>query len=86
MARKGPDYAAPVRRILVALLVLVLQDGCCVTWAEMAAFYDGKIPKWCIPDAMVVVEELPHTATGKLQKARIRDMLRAGALPPALTA
>ncbi|MFC0389046.1 long-chain fatty acid--CoA ligase [Muricoccus vinaceus] len=67
------------------LLVLVLQDGCCVTWAEMAAFYDGKIPKWCIPDAMVVVDELPHTATGKLQKARIRDMLRAGALPPALT-
>ena len=24
MARKGPDYAAPVRRILVSLLVLVL--------------------------------------------------------------
>ncbi|TPG57698.1 long-chain-fatty-acid--CoA ligase [Roseomonas nepalensis] len=67
------------------LLVLVLHEGQYVTWAEMARFYEGKIPKWCIPDAMVVVEELPHTATGKLQKARIRDMLRAGKLPPALT-
>ncbi|WP_043837023.1 long-chain-fatty-acid--CoA ligase [Muricoccus aerilatus] len=68
------------------LLVLVLHDGMFVTCQEMAAFYEGKIPRWCIPDAMVVVEELPHTATGKLQKARIREMLRAGELPPAMTA
>ena len=62
------------------LLVLVLRDGAEVTWREMAAFYEGKVARWCVPDAMVVVDELPHTATGKLQKARIREMLRDGQL------
>ena len=60
------------------LLVLVLRAGAALTWGEMAAFYEGKVPRWCIPDAMVVVDDLPHTATGKLQKARIREMLRNG--------
>ena len=42
----------------------------------------GKVPKWWLPDAVVVVPELPHTATGKLQKttlrARYRDYLATG--------
>ena len=39
-----------------------------VTREEMLAFYEGKVAKWWIPDDVVFVDELPHTATGKLQK------------------
>ena len=40
--------------------------------ASVMRVYDGQVPKWWLPDAVVVVEELPHTATGKLQKTALR--------------
>ena len=51
--------------------------------------YAGKVPKWWLPDAVVVVDELPHTATGKLQKTALREryrdhlQARAADAPPA---
>ncbi len=36
------------------------------------AVYEGKVAKWWLPDAVLVVDELPHTATGKLQKTALR--------------
>jgi fatty-acyl-CoA synthase len=30
------------------------------------------VPNWWVPDDVVVVDELPHTATGKLQKMALR--------------
>ena len=39
---------------------------------DLLAFYEGKIAKWWLPDAVLVVDELPHTATGKLQKTTLR--------------
>ena len=48
---------------------------------NLLTIYAGKVPKWWLPDAVVVVDEMPHTATGKLQKlalrARYRDHLLA---------
>jgi fatty-acyl-CoA synthase len=38
--------------------------------------YAGKVPKWWLPDAVVVVPELPHTATGKLMKTTLRTRYR----------
>jgi len=35
-------------------------------------FYRGRVPGWWIPDRDLVVEELPHGATGKLNKAALR--------------
>lgn len=43
-----------------------------VSEAELLSYFDGKIAKWCKPDAVVFVEELPHTATGKLDKKVLR--------------
>ena len=34
--------------------------------------YEGKVAKWWLPDAILVVDELPHTATGKLLKTALR--------------
>lgn len=36
----------------------------------------GKIAKWWIPDDVVCVKELPHTATGKLSKVTLRQQFR----------
>jgi acyl-CoA synthetase (AMP-forming)/AMP-acid ligase II len=43
--------------------------------------YQGKVAKWWIPDDVVFVSELPHTATGKLNKLKLRDQLRDYRLP-----
>jgi len=43
-----------------------------VTENDLLAYFDGKIAKWCKPDAVVFVDELPHTATGKLDKKVLR--------------
>ena len=56
------------------LLLLVLRPGMTVTEAEMAAHFSGKVAKWWIPEHIRIVDELPHTATGKLLKSRIREL------------
>ena len=63
------------------LLVAVLKPGAACTEAELLAFFEGKIPKWQTPDAVVFVKELPHTATGKLQKLKLREDFKDFKLP-----
>jgi fatty-acyl-CoA synthase len=45
-----------------------------VSPSELKAFLDGKIAKWWIPDDVQYIEEMPHTATGKIQKMKLREM------------
>jgi fatty-acyl-CoA synthase len=66
------------------LLVVVKRPGFEVTREELIAFYDGKVAKWWIPDDVAFVDELPHTATGKLQKLKLRDIFRDHVLRSAL--
>jgi 3-(methylthio)propionyl---CoA ligase len=54
------------------LLVVVLKPGMSATPAELLAAYEGRIAKWMIPNAVTFVDALPHTATGKLLKTKIR--------------
>ncbi len=35
-------------------------------------FLSGKIAKWWMPDDVIIVDSLPHTATGKLLKTELR--------------
>jgi acyl-CoA synthetase (AMP-forming)/AMP-acid ligase II len=39
----------------------------------MTAFLSEKVAKWWLPDDVVVVQELPHTATGKVMKTKLRE-------------
>ncbi|WP_027798747.1 3-(methylthio)propionyl-CoA ligase [Paraburkholderia dilworthii] len=66
------------------LLVVVKRAGLDVTREELLAFYNGKVARWWIPDDVVFVDELPHTATGKLQKLKLREIFRDHVLPSAL--
>jgi fatty-acyl-CoA synthase len=54
------------------LLIVVAKKGATPTHEALIAHLSGRIAKWWLPDAMVVVEEIPHTATGKIQKTQLR--------------
>ncbi|MEQ8349476.1 MAG: 3-(methylthio)propionyl-CoA ligase [Sneathiellaceae bacterium] len=65
------------------LLICVKKPGQEVDRAQMLAFLDGKIAKWWMPDDVVFVEQLPHTATGKLLKTKLRQDFADHKLPTA---
>ena len=58
------------------LLVVIRKAGQDVSREDLLAFYEGKVAKWWIPDDVVFVDDLPHTATGKLSKLQLRERLR----------
>jgi fatty-acyl-CoA synthase len=68
------------------LLVVVKRPDADVTREDLLAFYEGKVAKWWIPDDVAFVDELPHTATGKLHKLKLREQFRAHVLPSAVGA
>jgi acyl-CoA synthetase (AMP-forming)/AMP-acid ligase II len=63
------------------LLVVVPKSGQSVTREELLRFLEDKVAKWWLPDDVVFVAELPHTATGKLQKMKLRESFRDYRLP-----
>ncbi len=63
------------------LLILVRKPGQDVTREEMLRYLEGKVAKWWLPDDVVFVSEMPHTATGKLLKTRLREMFKDYRLP-----
>jgi fatty-acyl-CoA synthase len=68
------------------LLVIVLKKDQTATKEELIAFMQGKIAKWWLPDDVVFVPEIPHTATGKIQKTALRERFRDYVFPPATAA
>jgi len=65
------------------LLLVIKKQGMTVTREEMLEFMTGKIAKWWMPDDVVFVDSLPHTATGKLLKTKLREEFRDYKLPTA---
>jgi len=68
------------------LLVIVLKEGQSATREEILGFLEGKIAKWWMPDDVVFVGAIPHTATGKIQKTVLRDQFKNHVLPTAVAA
>ncbi len=58
------------------LLIILRESGSEVGEEEILAFLDGKIAKWWMPDDVVFVDEIPHTATGKIQKMALREQFK----------
>ncbi len=63
------------------LLVVVPKEGCEPKTEEVLEFLKPKIAKWWMPDDMQVVREIPHTATGKINKLKLRDTFKGYKLP-----
>jgi fatty-acyl-CoA synthase len=58
------------------LLLVVPRPDHTVDPESVLQIYQGQVAKWWLPDAVVVVDELPHTATGKLLKTALRTQYR----------
>lgn len=58
------------------LLIVVMQPGKTLTSEEIIAYMAESLHKWSVPDDVVFVEELPHTATGKLNKLALREKFK----------
>jgi len=65
------------------LLVVIKNEGAEVTKEEILGYLEGKIAKWWMPDDVVFVDEIPHTATGKIQKLTLRQQFEDYKLPTA---
>jgi fatty-acyl-CoA synthase len=65
------------------LLLVVKKPGVQVTAAEILNVFEGRVAKWQIPDEVVFVDEIPHTATGKILKTRLREQFKDHRLPGA---
>ncbi len=63
------------------LLVVVKKAGASVTCDDLLGFLRDKVAKWWLPDDVVFVDSLPHTATGKLLKTALRAQFRDYRLP-----
>jgi 3-(methylthio)propionyl---CoA ligase len=56
------------------LLVVMPRPGCKPDRDALIALLAGQFPKWMLPDDVVCIDEMPHTATGKIMKTRLREM------------
>ncbi len=63
------------------VLVIVPKAGSRPDRAGILAYLNGKVAKWWMPDDVLFVDELPHTATGKISKLQLRDRLKDYRLP-----
>jgi acyl-CoA synthetase (AMP-forming)/AMP-acid ligase II len=55
------------------LLIVVPEDGSSPDKQELVAWFKGKVADWWIPDEVVLVDKIPHTATGKISKTTLRE-------------
>jgi len=58
------------------ILLVVRRPGSAVSAEEVQAHLGLHVAKWWLPDEILFVESLPHTATGKLLKIAIREQYR----------
>ena len=65
------------------LLIVVPKDGATPKADEVLGFLQSRIAKWWMPDDMQLVSEIPHTATGKINKLKLRETFKDYKLPTA---
>ena len=63
------------------IIAVVKKPGATVTRDELLTFYADKIAKWQVPDDVVFVDAIPLGGTGKMQKTKLREMLKDYKLP-----
>ena len=55
------------------MLFVVTNNGEPIEKESILEFLGSRVAKWWLPDEIVFLKELPHGATGKLQKFELRD-------------
>jgi fatty-acyl-CoA synthase len=65
------------------LLVVVPKEGKTPQTADVLDYIKPRIAKWWMPDDVQLVTEIPHTATGKINKLKLRETFKDYKLPTA---
>ena len=65
------------------LLICIATEGSDIKKEDILSFLEDKLAKWWMPDDVVFVDEIPHTATGKIQKLTLREQFSDYKLPSA---
>ena len=65
------------------ILIVVPADSKKPAADDILVYLKGKVAKWWLPDDVVFVDEIPHTATGKFSKVQLRQSLKDYKLPEA---
>ena len=68
------------------LLLVVPQSGATLTKEVILDFLSHRVARWWLPEEVLFVSELPHTATGKLLKTALREQYRDYLAPTAANA
>ena len=55
------------------VLFCVKAEGKDVSGDEVIDYLTGQVAKWWLPDAVEFVDDIPHTATGKISKKDLRE-------------
>lgn len=63
------------------LLIIVKKPDADVSREQVLAHLQGKVAKWWIPDDVAFVEDIPHTAAGKISKLQLRERFKDYSLP-----
>ena len=65
------------------LLIVIRKPDQMPSREDILGFMQGKIAKWWMPDDVVFVDSIPHTATGKILKTELREQMKDYRLPDA---
>ncbi len=65
------------------LLIVVPKPGQAFDKEALQNFLAERVAKWWLPDDIVTIAEIPHTATGKILKTKLRETFAAYRLPTA---
>ena len=65
------------------LLVVVTKKDAALSREDLMDFMRDRVAKWWLPDDVVFVDAIPHTATGKVLKTKLREDFRNHKLPSA---
>jgi fatty-acyl-CoA synthase len=58
------------------LLIVVPREERAIEKLKLLEWFKGKVADWWIPDDVVIVDEIPHTATGKISKLTLREQFK----------
>jgi len=65
------------------VVFVILREGQQATKKELIDFVRPQVAAYWVPDDIVFLKELPHTATGKVSKKDLRQLFKDYKLPTA---
>ncbi|PVX62708.1 fatty-acyl-CoA synthase [Paraburkholderia unamae] len=63
-------------------MLLTREAGAAVAQADVKAWLRERVAKWWMPEHVIFIESMPHTATGKIMKTALREQFGAAGSKP----